>query len=445
MKRYPNGLDANGNRLWKYRLGYLIGDRKLNSYNLTYDKKFNALWTLSGDFFYNDGYYTNVDDDDKQMNHAARGMRLRADYSYTPQDKLLIGFDLYRQTADLAYDDYKRVSGTKYRLDPLSFNYDKKTEAIYLLNTMNRGKFVFTQGVRREKIAWHFDKVANNGGGDQTSNRWNTGAELSVGYHYSDTGRVYARYERGYTGPDGLQISDRAYVDDVGAYRYVATNAEDEKFDLYEIGVRDKIGISTVSLTLFTSYTGNQMNRFYAMEPDATNHLRLNMRTMNLLRTKRRGIELDLRQRFGKLSLEEGYAYLHGHSEWTAFGREYLDRVGADAIDYTRSGLIKVPKHKGSLRVRYDFDRRFALGLKYTFFGAYNNFLTDAKKQDDGVMASYGLLDLDVHYKANDVLEWYGGVTNIFDKRYYEYASGGMYTLIPGNSRTYFAGMRYSF
>ena len=57
--------------------------------------------------------------------------------------------------------------------------------------------------------------------------RKNQNYELSIGYNYRDTGKVYARYERGFTGPDGQQISDRV-LDSEGNKIYVKTEAEDE-------------------------------------------------------------------------------------------------------------------------------------------------------------------------------------------------------------------------
>lgn len=97
---------------------------------------------------------------------------------------------------------------------------------------------------------WSFDKSGTvNGSG--TSDRWNTAAELSLAYLYRDTGRVYGRYERGYTLPDGLQISDQSVVN--GEKIYTPTKAEDEKYDLFEVGLRDKLAFSTVNVTFWTS------------------------------------------------------------------------------------------------------------------------------------------------------------------------------------------------
>lgn len=435
------GLDAAGHKITDTRRPYLFADRTMDSYNIGYQKDLSKTWKFSSDLFYNTGDFMNSKYDDKKMDHETKGARLKFDHAYGGSNNLLIGLDLYEQDAEIAYNDYKLVNSAQktYTIVPLSFNYNKKTNAVYLLNNMSKGKYTFTQGIRREKIDWNFDKVGNNIDGAGTSERWNTAQELSVAYHYNDTGRIYARYERGYTTPDGIQITDEVRVN--GSKKYVGTAAKDEIFDLYEIGLRDKLGISTVNLTLFNSNTDNQMNRLYLFD----NNGYLTMQTLNLLKTRRKGLDLSLRQSFGKLALQEGYAYLHGQSAYTDSGRKFLEENNGSIIDWTKSGLKKVPKHKGILKADYAFDDKFTVGLKYTYFGKYNNFLEDADKADGGVMQPHSLVDLDMKYKLSEELALYSGVTNLTNRRYYEYVGDSFATIVPGSERTYYFGMKYTF
>lgn len=441
------GLDENGHKITKTVRDYLNGNRELNSYNMTYENKLSNTWRFTGDFFYNTGYYRNIDTDNQKMEHDTKGAKLKFDYSYGGNSSLLIGMDYYQQKANLDYDNYKLISWSDktYKREPLSFNYQKKTEALYMLNMINRNKWTFTQGIRRERLAWDFDKQAASGlSGADTDNRWNTAAELSAAYHYNDIGRIYARWERGYTSPDGLQITDEVRDADNNK-RYVKTPAADEIFNLYEIGWRDKIGISTVSLTAFYSYTDNQMDRFYIW--DANDHL--NMLTMNILKTRRKGVDLSLQQKMGKWTFKEGYTYLRGHSAYNDAGNAFLKEHPDDRIDYTKSGLKKVPKHKVALRAEYAFNKKFDMGATYTYIGKYNNFLEDADKNssDGGIIGSHSLVDIDFHYKFNPDFEFYGGIANLFNKTYYEYESGvGPYsTITAGADRTYYGGIKYTF
>lgn len=432
-KRYIAGYE-DGKYIWGTRSGYDKTDTALDTYQASYEKDMGRNWTLTTDIFADKGHFiNNAYDDDQTTERKTRGMHVRADHTYGQDSHLLIGADWIKQEQNLDYVGSVRT-GTMYH-----FNYDRKTAALYVLNTVKWGKYTFTQGLRREKTDWSFFDVGNNVSGDDTSHRWDSAGELSAAYHYNDTGRVYVRYERGYTGPDAIQVKDAIKVN--GVRSYIPTSAEDETYDLYELGWRDKIGASIVGITLFESYTGNQMNRYY------TGAGLYPAYTLNLLSTRRRGAEFSLRQRLGKLKLSESYTWLLGHSKWNSEGRDFLEKYPADSIDYTRAGLTKVPKHKIALHADYDFDDRWSMGLGWTFFGKYINYLSDADKADDGLMHSYGLVDISVNLKAGRQLTVYGGITNLFNKNYYEYGNGaGPYqTLLPGFERTCYVGVKYTF
>lgn len=442
IKEQILGLDKDGHKIIKLRRDYLIGDRNLDTLTINYQKKIDDKWSFSNDFFYNQGTYRNIQDEYKKMDHSARGVRLKADYNYGKKNTLLLGLDYYTHKANIAYDDYKTVNRKKqiFKKHPLHFYYEKKIGAIYLLNVLKNGKYSFTQGLRKESLAWHYDKLAAKTAGKDKYTRLNTAAEISLAYHYNQTGKVYARYEHGYTSPDGVQITDDRPID--GEIQLAKTLAEDEHFNIYEIGMRDKIGMSTINLTLFASNTNNQMNRFFFLSEAG-----FVRQTMNLLQTHRQGVELSLMQKLGKMTLEESYAYLYGHSDYNANGRKFIkeheDFIGS--VDWTRSGLMKVPRHKASIKLQYDVDDRFNFGIDYIFFGSYNNFFQDADKADHGIVSSHALVDVNLKYKARSDMEFYGGVTNLFDKKYYENVGQGFYTIIPGRTRTIFGAMKYTF
>lgn len=416
---------------------YLNGDRELETFNLTYNHNFGPKLKYSGDFFYTDGFYTNTKFFDGKMNIDSKGTRMRFDYAYGENDSLLFGIDWFKQDSELKYK-------TTEKGKLMDFKYNKTTEALYLLNKMKRKRWTFTQGVRREKLIWEFDKDGGTKtrpiGGQDSSNRWNTAAEVSVGYNYSDIGKVFLRYERGYTAPDGLQICDEVYSDK-NRKVYAATTAEEETYNLWELGLRDKWGATTVNLTFFASETDNELERPYFKGTYGWEY-----KTYNMYNTKRRGMELSLQQRLGKLTLSEGYTYLHGERNYTPQGRALVASHKGNEIDFTNSGLKAVPTHKAAFIADYVFDKKWSANMKFVFFGKYNNFIKESERNDENsTIPSYGLLDISVKFKQNKDIEWYAGITNVLDRTYYEYASDGMSTLIPGNGRTYFMGCRYSF
>ena len=442
-KEITVGLDGQGHKITKTVKDYLIGDRQLDTVNVSYLNDLSNTMHLSTDIFYNDGYYIGIDDDNKRMDHDGHGVRAKLDWNYLNDNTLLIGLDYTRQKAGLSYNNYKYKGkdehGKIYEAIPLHYDYDKGTYALFALNTIKWDNFEFTQGVRRELTRWQFDKAdTTEGKGSDQSDRWNSAFELSAAYNYRDTGRIYARYERGYTVPDGLQITDSIATPNGKVMS--ATKADDEIFNMYEIGIRDQLGFSTISLTAWLSETNNQMNRFLFMSDEG-----LNRETMNLLKSRRWGADLVLTQTIGKLSLEESYSYTMGKTRCrNAQSCQFLEDKNI-SIDYASSGLQKVPKHKASFKATYNFNDDLSVSGQYTRFGSYNNFMKKDDAETGGVFHSYGLLDLSMRWSPKNWLDVYAGVTNVTNEEYWEYqteSASAYSTVVPGAKRAFFIGLK---
>ncbi len=437
------GLDAEGHKITKRVRDYLNGDRRLDTINVSYLNDLTDDFRLTLDAFYNNGYFSGVDDENKVMDHDGHGIKAKADWAYSDMASLLIGADYTVQKASLAYDNYKLVSykDKTYRRQPLHYNYEKDIYALYLLNTVKWSDFEFTQGARRELTQWKFDKNdSTEGEGSGTSDRWNWAFELSAAWNYRDTGRLYVRYERGYTVPDGLQITDSVPAPDGSGKIMSATKADDEEFDLYEIGLRDQLPFTSVSITGWMSNTDNQMNRFLYIDDNWA----LNRQTLNYLKSRRWGIDLSFVQTIGSLTLEESYSYTMGRTRCnSAEACRFLESHNV-SIDYASSGLQKVPKHKAYVRATYDFTDKLSATAEYAYFGSYNNFMKDTDDANGWVIDDHSLVDLSMRWEASKYVTVYGGVTNLFNEEYWDYQSGtpGSSTVIPGAKRAFFIGLK---
>lgn len=209
------GLDDKGKKISKVISGYSNAERKLESYNFTYNGKFNdGKIEYNGDFFYNKGNFDNSSLGNQTMYHRTKGLRNKLGFNYGQNttfegSSILFGADYYIQSADLHYNDYKYNKKTKkYYVKPLAFEYDKKTVAFYIFNNLKYKDFDFSQGIRKDYTYWGFNKIASQNEGKATSKRPNTNYELALAYNYRDTGKVYLRYERSFTSPDGLEITE---------------------------------------------------------------------------------------------------------------------------------------------------------------------------------------------------------------------------------------------
>ena len=441
------GIDKNGLKKTISKRKYLSSDREEDNFKLSYAFQVTDDILFSVDGFSSDGYFTNNQyDDNQKMNQETLGSKTKLNINYGEKSSILLGADYYTQKADLQYKDYtlrKDENGNyikyegKYTYNEIErkFQYERLVKALYFMNLYKIGDFEFTQGMRYDITDWSFDKDASDGKGSDTRTSKNKNYEVSVGYNYRDTGKVYARYERGFTGPDGLQVSDRV-LDSEGNKIYKKTEAEDEIFNIYEIGLRDFILGSAISLTGFYTNTDNQMNRIYR------NGIKESV-TVNYLETERYGVEFTANQRIGKLSLEQGYTYMKGKSDYNDKGKVAI--ADGQKIDWTDSGLKKVPKHMISLRADYDITDNLTTGAVWKYTGDYNNFLSEADRSEDNLVKSHAVVDVSIRYNHPQGFSVYGGINNIFNETYYGYVSDGFSTVIPEDGRTFYAGFSYIF
>ncbi len=451
------GLDKDNHKIVEVVPGYLKADRKINSVNATYTGRFDNI-EYNIDAFYNKGYFTNTNNG-LIMNHKTIGVKNKLDIEYGKDSifagsSVLFGLDLFKQDAKLAYNDYKLVSwkDKTYKTRPLSFKYDKKTFGLYALNNLRYKDFDFSQGIRLDKTYWGFDKVASKNEGEGTSVRTNINYSLGAAYNYSDSGKVYARYERSFTSPDGLQITDDFSSQDINV-----TKGEDTVYNMYELGFRDQFGFINVDLTAFYNSTNNEMSRNYIMDPK----LGFGRKSINILKTKRKGVELSLSEEFGKLTLEQSFAYLKGVRKYNGREAEFVN-PGSE-IDWTDAGLKKVPQHKIVLKAKYDFNDKWSASAKYNYSGKYTNFTNEKdfkgqcypsgycakpkfETKDEAYIKSHSTVDVNVSY-VDKGLSVSAGVNNLFDEKYFEYSGGqDRYSSVtPAEERTYYIDMKYNF
>ncbi|MDG6881469.1 Colicin I receptor precursor [Phocoenobacter uteri] len=445
-KKITVGLDNNNHKIEKMVSGYMNADRDIHSVNATYTGYFKNV-KYNVDTFYSKGFFTNTYDD-LVMDHKTLGMKHKLDISYGKNShfadsSILFGVDLFKQSAKLAYNDYRTLSwkDKTYVIRPLSFEYDKTTLGLYVLNNLHYKQIDFSQGIRLDRTFWGFDKVAAKNEGSAVSQRNNLNTSLGLAYNYRDTGKVYMRYERSFTSPDGLQITDDFSKQDI-----MPTKGEDTIYDMFELGWRDEFDFITADITAFYTSTDNEMTRNYVMDPI----LGFGRKSINILKTTRKGIEVSLSEQFGNLTLEQSYAYLKGKREYNNRAKDFIK--ANSWIDWTNAGLKKVPKHKLVLKAKYDFNEQWSASAKYNYSGKYTNFTDDKElggsrglKPEEAFISSYSTVDVNLSYKNLKGLSVSAGINNLFNKKYFEYVGEKIYSVMPAEERSYYLDVKYSF
>lgn len=423
VKFYSKPKDSNP----EWRRDYKVGDRTLDSASLSHKIEVSDSLKISTEAFLLKGTFHGSNQEKHELNTKDKGMKTKVDWDYSETGHLLLGADLLAQESRLGYQD---IGYAKSR--PLTFNYKRDTAALFFVNTNKIGRFELSEGYRRDMTLWKFSKQDLMGKGTGDRRTWNNAVSLSAGYDYSDTGNLYARYERGFSTPDGMLVTDQFTVNKQRVY--VPSNAKDEKFDMVEIGWRDAFEWTTASLTAWYSRTPNQLARPIMKYKGKSARVALNM-----LNTQRWGFDAKLNQTFGKLELEESYSFLRGVTKIASIPADY-EIITLNNPLYRAKGLIRVPRHKLQLTARLNIRHDLGVETVWLYKGKYKGL---PGQEEDELVKGYSTLDLNMDWTPTQHLKVYGGIYNVLDEKYF--VSSAETSAVPGRERTFFVGLKATF
>ncbi|MCA8347956.1 TonB-dependent receptor [Burkholderia cepacia] len=183
----------------------------------------------------------------------------------------------------------------------------------------------------------------------------------------------------------------------------------------FEAGMRGRIGAATTWSAAAYRTTLTDDIQFISSPASAQGYFR------NVGDTRRQGIELAGRTRFGPLGVGLSYSYVDAtyRSSWTEHSpaNSAADANGNVAVKQG-DHIPGIPAHTVKLRLDYAATPRWDIGANVTWrSGVYAR--GDENNQDvNGRIAGYVLVDLDMRYRITKRFEVFASVTNLFDKRY---------------------------
>ncbi|NDJ27250.1 TonB-dependent receptor [Campylobacter sp. MIT 12-8780] len=320
----------------------------------------------------------------------------------------------------------------------IPFEGNKWTNALYMIEKYDfTDKFSLTGGGRYEFAHYDIDanyhndmllsmtmptppgtpmnqNIAYSVNGSLTDNLHNFAFELTPSYKYSDTGTIYAKYERGYFSPSPnsmLKRSGRAYQ---------TTDLKKETYDTFELGLKDFF-FDTITYSGSVFYTQTR-NEFYTI---GNAHSPTGVEYGNYDKTRRYGFEVASEQFLGILSLNESFSY----------------------VDAKIKGGSKIPNvytYKATLGASVEVVQDTSVWVQNAFFGKQK-----VTGQNESLKA-YSLSDIGVSTKVGQV-SLSAGVRNVFDTFYYDYYNADEtdtiagYGYLVGQGRTFFLEGRYDF
>ena len=348
---------------------------------------------------------------DGQFKDRKTGVDLKGKYNYG-SGNVIFGYEYIKNSSNRS--SYGAMYMRNRRLFPTStvdIDLQKNTHSAFIQGRHSfTDKFEGTLGYRYEHADYDSHRTDGRNVINKNTKKSNNAYETGLNFKYSDTGNVYAKYERGYRSPSPTEMVDKSIT-----RGYVLNNLKSEKYDTYEIGIKDMIGPSFVSLTGF--YT-NKNDEILIDMPSGHG---LNWTYKNLQKTERKGVELFAEQYFGTFRVNESVSYVDAKIS-----------KGADK----NKKIPYVSKTKATLGANYEV----LTGLNLT---ADLNYFSNSVDGNYEKIKGYSTTDLGVSYAHKTGLGVQAGVKNVFGKKYYRYKNGDSY--IPEAERTYYVGVSYNF
>ena len=348
---------------------------------------------------------------DGQFKDRKTGVDLKGKYNYG-SGNVIFGYEYIKNSSNRS--SYGAMYMRNRRLFPTStidIDLQKNTHSAFIQGRHSfTDKLEGTLGYRYEHADYDIHRTDGRNVINKNTKKSNNAYETGLNFKYSDTGNVYAKYERGYRSPSPTEMVDKSIT-----RGYVLNNLKSEKYDTYEIGIKDMIGPSFVSLTGF--YT-NKNDEILIDMPSGHG---LNWTYKNLQKTERKGVELFAEQYFGTFRVNESVSYVDAKIS-----------KGADK----NKKIPYVSKTKATLGANYEV----LTGLNLT---ADLNYFSNSVDGNYEKIKGYSTTDLGVSYAHKTGLGVQAGVKNVFGKKYYRYKNGDSY--IPEAERTYYVGVSYNF
>ena len=304
----------------------------------------------------------------------------------------------------------------------------KKTFEVFALNTFKVNKFELIQGLRFENSKYDGTRRNNTDTLDIKKSKDNWAGSLAVNYLYSDTGNVYAKYERAFTSPAPGQLVDKVETA-TNVYTYKVNNLKSESTNLFEIGWNDYLFNSLLSADIFYAETKDEIATIFdGGRPNAHGTA---FKSTNLGKTRRYGFDLSAEQKFEKFTFREAYSFID------------TKILKDNSSSFEGKHIADVPKHKLVLSVDYDITSKFSVGADYEYRAAA--FIDNANK--NGKDKAKSVFNLRADYKLTNSLNIYAGINNIFGAKYYNSVglSSGERIYDPAPRRNYYAGFKYKF
>ena len=393
-KRESYTLNYDGKFFEKLDIG-LVGFRQKYNSEITYPTTTRGVTTVS----------SRIPVDIKE------GVGLKGNYNYG-SGNIIFGYDFSDS------DSGRKVINITTNTINQDVSTKKTVNSIYLMNRQTlTSNLDGTIGYRYEHSKYNNTQKNSTGNiiSDEKFKQSNHAVEAGLNFRYSGTGNIYGKFEKGFRSPNPTELINLVpNAANTAVLRYELSGVKSEKYNTYEIGVKDMLWNSFVSGSIFYTTKKDEIN----LEAN----VRFDRKYLNIQETERNGFELFAEQYFGKLRINESFSYI--------------------------DGKITKGNNKGS-KIPSVIPKKLTLGVAYEILTGLNlkgnlNYYSGANPTSTGYKkSSLAITNVAASYKNENGFSVEGGIKNIFGKKYYD--SEDIEAYDPAPERTYFIGVSYEF
>ncbi len=206
------------------------------------------------------------------------GISLKNKLNYANNSYFIFGYEFANHDAkrkSLVY--YSVPSVINYHRMTTLIDMTKQSHSIFALDSHNFNEFfTLSGGARYEFSSYNTDRsyrneISMNGRlpsptiidsttlFDTNKNANNFAFEITPNFKYSDTGKLYIKYERGFVSPSPAQFVNK----DKNSQKYYSANLNPEIFDTFELGIDD----------FWWDFYGFNLTLFYTLSKDEISYL----------------------------------------------------------------------------------------------------------------------------------------------------------------------------
>ncbi|MCC2984770.1 TonB-dependent receptor, partial [Campylobacter jejuni] len=289
------------------------------------------------------------------------GISLKNKLNYANNSYFIFGYEFAnhdaKRTSIIHYDVNTNMSHTMTTL----MNMTKQSHSIFALDSHEFNDiFSISGGARYEYSLYNTNRNYTSNmimsqrpiiktelfSTDDTNH--NFAFEITPNFKYSDTGKLYIKYERGFVSPSPAQFVNK----DKNSQKYYSANLNPEIFDTFELGIDD----------FWWDFYGFNLTLFYTLSKDEISYLGNPHATgggfwqyYNIDQTRRLGVELSLSQNFldNNLIFRESLTYLDA-------------KISKGVNDGMRIPYIS--KIKATAGLEYAWNKNFSNFIDLTYF-----------------------------------------------------------------------------